>query len=77
MAALKTGCKIIVDVSKFGVDDQRHNGVAAIPICCSYNYRAAIEYLQAYNKQVGCKELEQEISYVLATENSVRRRWMF
>lgn len=66
-------CRMMLDVV------QRHGEVKApiMPICCSYNLRAARKRMQERNKPVVDEALSRGIDSLLGAEEEYRKTWVF
>lgn len=77
MAALKTACNMVVDISKFHIDKEMLSGMNDMPICCFYNFEAAIKHLSEYNEKAGDRGVEQDINSMLVAKGKLWKWSMF
>ena len=71
-AALDTACEMVVDAAQ-------HHGlekVDAMPICCYYNLRAAIVYLQERKQLMNDDTVSRKIDCLVQSEKSYRGMWL-
>jgi hypothetical protein len=71
--ALDMVCQLVIDVAHYHLPD----GIQTMPICCYYNLRAAIDYLQERNKSASSREISRNIEFLLHSEKIYIRKWLF
>ncbi|OJJ43872.1 hypothetical protein ASPZODRAFT_135906 [Penicilliopsis zonata CBS 506.65] len=74
-AALETATKIMVDVAYHHITHLTPHNVDALPLCCSYNLRVAMDHIENQSRHFPGTQASKDLACLMALDRAFCMRW--